>query len=343
MSGFAGPGVPFRAPAVSVLIPVWNEARTIAECVADVRVQVGVDWECVLVLDGPTDGTDILLAELVSGDPRFVVLERPHEGLVAALNAGLFACRAPLVARFDADDRMHPERLARQVAWLDAHPELGVVSCRLAHGLIGEGEAPAGMVRHVDWWNGLATHEAMSRARFVDAPICHPSAIMRRELVGYRAGPFAEDHDLWLRLLADGVRFGKVDETLVTWRERPERATRIDVRYDDEHRRALVHEHLVRELAGRRVRLWGAGEYGRWHGRHLRAAGVAVDEVLDIDPKKVGRRILDGVPVVAADKLGPPDGRVVLAAVASRGAQAEIRERLDTAGWREGVDWWALQ
>ncbi|HRE01960.1 MAG TPA: hypothetical protein PLV68_11725, partial [Ilumatobacteraceae bacterium] len=209
--------------------------------------------------------------------------------------------------------------------------------------IVGDGEAPAGMVRHVAWWNGLTTHEEMSRARFVDAPICHPTAMMRRELVSYRAGPFAEDHDLWLRLLAENVRFAKVDETLVTWRERPERATRVDSRYDDEHRRALVHEHLVRELRSRRVVLWGAGEYGRWHGRHLRAAGVVIEQALDIDPKKVGRRILDGVPVESADHLGPPDGRCVLAAVASRGAQSEIRERLESAGWREGVDWWALQ
>lgn len=326
-----------------MLVPVWNESKTIAECVADVRAQVDIDWECVLVLDGPTDGTDRQVAELVGGDDRFVILERPHEGLVATLEAGRRVCRATFVARFDADDRMRPERLAKQVAQLEQHPDLGVVSCRVEHGLLGGGEAPAGMVRHVAWWNGLTTHEAMSRARFVDAPICHPTAVMRQELVSYRAGPFAEDHDLWLRLLADGVRFAKVDEALVTWRERPERATRIDQRYDDEHRMALVHEHLLAELAGRRVRLWGAGQYGKWHGRHLRRLGVVIDEAIDIDPKKIGGRILDGVPVVGPALLGRPDGRCVLAAVASPGAQALIRDQLEGAGWREGRDWWALQ
>lgn len=333
---------------MSILVPAWNEAVTIAECVADIRAQVGVDWECVLVLDGPSDGTERRVAELVRGDERFRVLERPHEGLVAALEAGHMACRADYIARFDADDRMHPDRLREQVAYLDRHPEVGVVSCRVAHGLIGGGEAPAGMVRHVAWWNGLTDHDTMSRARFIDAPICHPTAMMRRAHVSYRAGPFAEDHDLWLRLLAAGVRFGKVDRTLVTWRERPERATRVDTRYDNEHRRALVHEHLRRELGGRQVRIWGAGEYGRWHGRCLRQAGVVIDDVIDIDPKKVGRRVLsapglDGVPVVSPESLGEPDGRCVLACVASQGAQALIRARLNAAGWREGQDWWALQ
>ncbi len=324
-------------------MPVWNEAQTIGECIADLRAQVGVAWECVLVLDGPSDGTDRLVAELVRGDGRFVVVERPHEGLVAALEAGRDRCRAPLIARFDADDRMHPERLSRQVAYLAAHPEVGVVASRVTHGVLGGGEAPAGMVRHVAWWNGLTTHGAMSRARFIDAPICHPTAVMRRELVGYRAGPFAEDHDLWLRLLAEGVRFGKVDEALVTWRERPERATRVDTRYDDEHRRDLVHHHLVTELAGRHVRLWGAGRYGKWHAKHLSQLGVVIDDAIDIDPRKVGGRILSGVPVVGVERLGSPDGRCVLAAVASPGAQALIREQLERAGWREGDDWWALQ
>ena len=341
------------APTVSILIPVWNEAATIGECIGDVRAQVGVDWECVLVLDGPTDGTPEVVRSLVSGDPRFVVDHRPHAGLVTALEAGRVRCRGRYIARFDADDRMHPERLARQTRLLDEHPEVGVVSCRLGHGVIGgsgECEAPAGMVRHVGWWNSLETGDKLALARFIDAPICHPSALIRSELLhefGYIDGPFAEDHDLWLRMLERGVVFAKVpsDIPLVTWRERPGRATRVDGRYGDEARRALVHRHL---LAGplnddRHVRLWGAGRYGRWHGKHLRRLGVPIDDAIDIDPKKVGRTIIDGVPVVGVETLGSPDGRCLLVCVASPGARALIAADLTRSGWREGSDWWALQ
>lgn len=352
-----------REPTVSVLVPVWNERATIRECIADVRAQVDVDWECVLALDGPSDGTRELVASEVAGDPRFIVLDRPHEGLVAALEAGRRACRGRLVARFDADDRMHPRRLALQVeafARQTGADAVGVVTCTLAHGLVPESEdgisaadrAPQGMIRHVSWWNSLTSHEAMAYARFIDAPICHPSAMIDRALLdaagGYRDGPFAEDHDLWLRLFAMGVRFGRAESAgpLVTWRERPTRATRVDARYGDEARRALIHRHL---LAGplahgaRRVRLWGAGQYGRWHGRHLLAAGVAIDDVIDIDPKKIGRTILGGVPVVGVESLGPPDGRCLLVCVASPGARALIAAELAPRGWVEGRDWWALQ
>lgn len=360
-------------PRASILVPAWNEAATIAQCLADVRAQVSalgsarVDWQCVVALDGPGDGTDRIVRDVAAVDSRFVVVAHPgdaHRGLVATLNAGLAACRGEIVVRFDADDRMHPERVVRQVAMLDAHPELAVVTGRVAYEAIGGfGRVPYGalgdvagadgdgMRRHCDWLNTLTTPAALRAARFVDAPVAHPAVAYRRELVvaagGYRDGDFAEDHDLWLRLFAAGHAFGMTpsDAPLVTWRDRPARATRADPRYGEEARRALVHRHLIDWIGGRTVRLWGAGKFGRWHGKHLRAAGVTVDAFLDIDPKKVGRVLIGGVPVVAADALGPPgaDGGVVLVAVASRGARASIAPRLAAAGWVEDQDWVALQ
>lgn len=345
----------------SVLVPAWNEAATIGECLDDVRAQApalaaaGVEWECVVALDGPNDGTARIAYDHAAVDSRVVVVAHAggaHRGLVATLNAGLAACRGDVIVRFDADDRMHAERVARQVAMLDAHPELAVVSCRVAYGVLDGVDATQGegMRRHCDWLNGLDTPAALRAARFIDAPVAHPAVAYRCEVViaagGYRDGDFAEDHDLWLRLLAAGCAFGMTPSPmpLVTWRDRAARATRADPRYRDEPRRALVHRHLVDWIAGRRVRVWGAGKFGRWHGKYLRAAGVPIDAFLDIDPRKLGRVVIGGVPVVAAHVLGPPKAdSAVLVAVASRGARAIIAPRLEAAGWVEDRDWVALQ
>ena len=344
-------------PRVSVLMPVWRAEATLDEALHDVRAQTREDWECVLVLDGVADASAEIARRHAAADPRVRVLELPHAGIVPALVAGLAACRAPLVARFDADDRMAPERLALQVAHLEAHPEVALVTCRVRFEVLAAPEAASpvdlarsGMARHAAWLDTLDTSARIRAARFIDAPVAHPAVTYRKAAVdavgGYRAGPFAEDHDLWLRMFAAGLVFARVDDVLVTWRDGAHRLTRTDTRYADAERRALVHHHLLvpgGPAAGKRIRIWGAGEYGRRHAKELAARGAQVDDLLDIDPKKVGRRVAGGIPVVSADGLGPPDGRPILVAVATPGARAIIADRLDQRGYREDLDWWALQ
>lgn len=337
-------------PRVSVLLPVWRAEATLAEALADVRAQTLSDWECVLVLDGEEDRSGDIARRVAREEPRVRVVARPHGGIVAALNAGLERARAPIVARFDADDRMAPRRLEAEVALLASRPEVGVVTCGVAFDRAdaAPGGGDEGMRRHVAWLNGLDAR-GIRAARFIDAPVVHPAVAFRAEVVravgGYRQGPFAEDHDLWLRLFAAGVVFERVPEVLVTWRDRADRLTRVDRRYAEAGRRALVHGHLLAPggpLDGRRALVWGAGEYGRRHARELIARGADVEALIDIDPKKIGR-VIAGRPVVGMEALERRDRRVVLAAVAARGARELIAQELTARGYVEDVDWWALQ
>jgi hypothetical protein len=181
----------------------------------------------------------------------------------------------------------------------------------------------------------------------------------------YRDGDFAEDHDLWLRLFAAGLRFGVIPRPLVTWRDRPDRLTRADLRYRDDRRKRLVHGHLVEALAAageldRPLLVWGAGAYGRRHVRGLREAAeargvrLAFRAFLDIDARKVGRTLQGDLPVVPAASLGPPDaalgprgtgscGPLLLVAVASEGARPLIEAQLAALGWCRERDYLILQ
>ncbi len=353
----SGPdGAPALPPEVSIVLPAHRDGATLGDALADVRAQTGCRWECLLLLDGADAATARVAHAVAAEDTRIRLIERPHRGLVATLNEGVALARSPIVVRFDADDRMHPERAARLLAALSADPALTVVTSHVAWESLSPETDGRGMARHCAWLNGLHGHDDLMAMRFVDAPLAHPAVAYLREHVlpfgPYRDGDFAEDHDLWLRLFAAGHRFAVIPEPLVTWRDRPSRLTRSDTRYRDDRRKRLVHDHLVAgplAAPGRPIRVWGAGAYGRRHVRGLRTAAAArgVDlnfkDFIDIDPKKVGRRLQGDLPVIHADDLGPPDGALLLVAVAAAGARALIEAELASRGWARERDYLLLQ
>ncbi len=334
-------------PLVSVLLPVRDGLPFLRLAIASLARQTERRHEVVAVDDGSSDGSGAVLDEWAARDPRVRVLYRPAAGLVAALNAGLAVCRAPLVARLDADDACHPRRLERQLALLAAEPRVGVVSCLVR--CVPRHRIATGFRLFEAWLNDLFDHEDIARERFVDAPVVHPSVVMRRDLLerhgGWRDCGWAEDHDLWLRLLQAGVGFAKVPEVLYFWRDHDDRLTRRDARYGKQRFLELKAHFLARgPLAGGvRTLVWGAGPTGRRLARTLAAEGVQVAAFVDIDPRKLGGAVR-GAPVVSPAELSGllQPGSVVLAAVASRGARGLVRARLVQLGLTEGADFWCV-
>ncbi|MBT3346410.1 MAG: glycosyl transferase, partial [Gemmatimonadetes bacterium] len=201
---------------------------------------------------------------------------------------------------------------------------------------------------YVRWQNGLLTHSDICREIFIESPIAHPSAMLRRaemvSLGGYQDRGWAEDYDLWLRYHAAGRRFAKVPEPLVRWREHEARATRTDSRYSIENfLRAKSHYLAYGPLASRDgLMVWGAGRTGRRLSKHLIRAGHRPDAFIDIAANRIGST-MRGIPIIGPDdvmrcwqSLRRP---MLLAAVASRGARALIREQLGIFGLTEGVDY----
>lgn len=332
------------SPRVAVAMPAFNAAATLPEALRSLSEQTLAEWELLAVDDGSTDATWEILAAAAAGDPRIRPLRHAaNRGIVAALDTALAAATAPLVARFDADDFCFPERLARQADYLDSHPEIGLVSCRVAFG--GDRERQGGYAAHVDWLNGLVEAEDIRRNRFVESPFAHPSVMFRRELVerfgGYRDGPFPEDYELWLRWLEAGVGMAKLPETLLVWNDPPGRLSRTDPRYAFRAFYRVKADYLARWLARHNphhpeIVLWGAGRETRKRAEFLVGHGVRITHYVDIDPRKVGQTI-HGRPVLAAGEVPPPDDAFVVAYVASRGAREDIRRRLGAKGYAEGV------
>lgn len=335
-----------RIPLVSLLMSVRNGQGHLRACLDSLCAQTLDDAEFVVVNDGSTDETGALLAEYAAMEPRLRVLARPVSdcgGLIHALNWGLSEVRGKYVARMDADDVCHPRRLELQAAHLEAEPDAGVVSCLVAYG--GDRQACEGYACHVDWLNTLRGHDCMALQRFVESPIANPSAMFRRELAerlgGYRDGSFPEDYEFWLRLFAGGVRFGKVQQELLTWNDPPDRLTRTHPRYSPEAFARIKCEYLALWLQKRgigRVWVWGAGKSSRQRMEFLTVRGVEIEAYVDIDPRKVGNVVL-GRRVYGRNELPGPGGVFVLTAVGSRGARDEIEGFLATRGWIQGRDY----
>ncbi len=205
---------------VSVLLPVHNGGPYVAEAVRSLLAQRLAAFECVVVDDASTDDTPRQLDALKRQDGRVVVLRCPQRrGVTASLNSAAAAARGRYLARQDADDWSHPERLARQVAFLEAHPSVGAVGSSAdimdAQGrTIGRVRAPQGPAR---------VRRALLGVRVT--PV-HGSMVMRREVFeaagGYReAFLSAQDFDLWLRLIERSA-IDNLPEVLYRWRLHPD-------------------------------------------------------------------------------------------------------------------------
>jgi glycosyltransferase involved in cell wall biosynthesis len=204
-------------PSVSVIMAVYNGEPWLGEAVDSVLGQTFADFELIVVDDGSTDGTPGILEQ--RRDRRITVLHQSRGGQTAALNRGLRSANAPLLARLDADDVALPDRLARQVGFLSAHPEVGLLgsACREI--------SPAGTVVRTVTPPG---EDAVIRRRLIRAnPFIHSSVMFRRTVLD-AAGPYdesfavAQDYDLWLRMSCV-TRLANIVEPLVLRRLAPGR------------------------------------------------------------------------------------------------------------------------
>jgi glycosyltransferase involved in cell wall biosynthesis len=317
-------------PRVSVLLPMRDAAATLACALASIARQSERRFECVVVDDGSRDASREIAERLAARDPRFRVIAAPREGLVAALNRGLAACSAPLVARHDADDIMRRERLARQCDALDADPALAGVGCHVH--LFPQRSLTDGLRSYGAWLNSLASEGDVRRDAFVECPLAHPTLVVRRHLLGalggYRERGWPEDYDLVLRLLATKRALGVVPEKLLAWRDA----------YAQTAFTACKAEFLAQGFlaAHARYALWGYGGTGRALARALAAHGKQLGRVIELHPRRLGQRI-HGAPVVPPAALAEAEARALplIVSVAGAGPRAEIRAELAALGYAE--------
>jgi glycosyltransferase involved in cell wall biosynthesis len=241
---------PKASPSVSVVMPVHNALPFLDESVASILNQTLADFEFVILDDASTDGSADALRRWAQKDGRIRLFRSGRNlGLAGSSNFVVRHARAPFVARMDADDVSHPERLRRQWEVLRGRPDVALV------GTLFEGiDAGGRRVRPRDRWR-------LAR-RSVFPPFPHGSVMFRREVFdevgGYREACAGwEDHDLFLRIIRAGAR-----------RRPHRRALPLQVSGEQRHRRAARGrgDRPEASLPGRthqRARLQPAARRGR--------------------------------------------------------------------------------
>lgn len=327
-------------PAASVVVPFRDAAATLPECLDSIRAQSFGQFEVLAIDDGSTDDSAAIVRGFARKDSRVRLIRPGRIGLVAALNLGLQQARAPLVARMDADDRMHPERIGAQVRFLERHPQVAVLGTQVR--AFPEWSVRAGWREYVRWQNRCITPEQIACELYVESPLAHPTVMFQRRAVleagGYACGDFPEDYELWLRLHHRGLKMTKLPRVLLDWRDGARRASRTDSRYRREAFDRLRARYLAQDARlpeeGSLV-FWGAGRKTRARARHLIERGFPPRAWIDIDPRKIGNRIW-GAWVHGPDWLNHTPPPFLLSYVTNHGAREDIAARLGALGYTPG-------
>jgi glycosyltransferase involved in cell wall biosynthesis len=299
------------------------------------------DFECVVVDDGSGDASRAIASSFVDGDARFRVVTQHHAGIVTALNLGLDACRGRYVARMDADDLMHRDRLRLQMNALEVAPDLAGVGCHVR--FFPRRCLTDGLLAYESWLNGLLCADAVHRDRFIECPLAHPTWTLRREVLAsfaYRDDGYPEDYDALLRITASGARLGVVPRPLHLWRDGAARLSRNGAAYGADRFLACKAHHLVQSFLDDCAEyvLWGYGDTGRALARLLALHGRRPSHIIEVHPGRIGQRIF-GARVIGTEQLSTVRGRKIVASVAGAGPRREIRERLAAAGFTELRDY----
>ncbi|MHC1740434.1 MAG: glycosyltransferase [Anaerolineaceae bacterium] len=182
---------------ITVLMAVYNGDKFLAEAIESVLAQSYQNFEFLIVDDGSIDRTKEIICAYKDHRIRLIVNDK-NIGLSSSLNKGIELSKTDLIARMDADDISLPNRLEKQVEFMDLHPEVGVLGTAVQN-ISSSGKLIAGPRKII-----CESHLIKYGMAF-DCPLEHPTVMFRKKVVklvgGYRTEfVLGEDHDLWLRL-----------------------------------------------------------------------------------------------------------------------------------------------
>lgn len=231
-----------KSPKISVVMPAYNAEKYIGEAIESILHQTFSDFELIIIDDGSIDWTREIIEQYVQKDPRVIWIKNEKNMQISAtLNRGVQFARGEYIARMDADDRSVPDRFEKQVVFLDDNLDIGIVwwSMQLFNS------------KWIIWIRKYYLNDAEIRKHlFFFSPFCHPSIMMRRDLVrevwGYgRDMVYVEDYDLYFKL-GRKTKFANLAEVMLQYRVSEDWIT-VNKLEEMERKTMMVRKKAVKE------------------------------------------------------------------------------------------------
>jgi len=192
-------------------MPTYNSESYLNSAVDSILSQTYENWELIVIDDESKDNTMKILKEYASKDSRIKIIIGQKKGIAAALNLGIDNSMGEYIARMDSDDISLPDRIKKQVEYMELHQNIDV--CSTGYDIILNGETQKLSEKVYD--------DNEISARFIfECVICHPTVMLRKSVVDnwhYDENVFSEDYDLWTRMIPY-IHFSIIDEKLFCWR-----------------------------------------------------------------------------------------------------------------------------
>jgi glycosyltransferase involved in cell wall biosynthesis len=218
---------------VSVLMPVYNAQKYMREAIESILDQTYRNFEFVIVNDGSTDDTESIALSYKDERIKYLKLAK-NKGIVGALNEGITVCTGKYIARIDADDIAFPERIEKQVKFMETNPQIGVLGTNVKY--FGDADFDTDMA--VD-------NDRLKAILLFNTPFIHPSVMVRSELfkqVPYSDKfPHLEDYYQWFRL-APITKFANLKEVLLHYREHNSGISKVNSSQKSPHLELLYAE-----------------------------------------------------------------------------------------------------
>ncbi len=207
-----------KKPKISVLLPVYNAEKYIAEAINSILAQSYQNFELIILNDGSTDSS-LAVINRYQNNPLVKIVTHENKGLIATLNKGITLAKGEYIARMDADDIAYPRRFQKQLALFEANESLGVCSTSTED----FGAANRVVIRSEN-------NDILKATLLFLPPFSHPATMIKRSVlidnnISYREEfKHCEDFDLWSQL-APYCRFSNVTEVMLRYRVHPEQVT----------------------------------------------------------------------------------------------------------------------